>query len=368
MYFAHTKELEKFRLNVRRFLDQRLPHAQLPVLLERREVSTDFWLPMATQLGLQGTTIPEAHGGDGFGMIELSLVLEETGRALLPEPFFATMLGITALGLAEDPDASAALLPEVVAGRRVLAVGLTDDDRAPACARQTDDGQWRLSGTKVRVIAGQLADTLIICATADSGLRLFAVESAAAQIEPLQPFDIARPQATITCDDTPAVAIGAPGHGEAILESLELAGALMLAAEQVGGAARCLEMATAYAKEREQFGRQIGSFQAIKHQCADMLVRYEAARTAVMYAAWAWDDDAEDRVLAVRAAKAAASDAYWDNTRACIQIHGGIGFTQAHPAQLHFKRATVSAQLFGAASTHRGLIGTQLAESMAVIA
>jgi alkylation response protein AidB-like acyl-CoA dehydrogenase len=127
-----------------------------------------------------------------------------------------------------------------------------------------------------------------------------------------------------------------------------------------------MEIATEYAKEREQFGRPIGSFQAIKHHCADMLVRFEAARTAVMYAAWAWDADTDDRVLAAAAAKAAAGDAYWDNARWCIQVLGGIGFTTEHPAQLHFKRATTAAQLFGSAASHRELIATQLAGSMAV--
>jgi alkylation response protein AidB-like acyl-CoA dehydrogenase len=360
MYFAHTEEQEEFRLSLRRFFGDRLPHAQLPELLERDDLGTSFWAPLAQQLGVQGLTIAEERGGSGFGMVELAIVLEEAGRALVPEPLFATLLGVVALELVDGGgDLATAILPEVAAGDRILAVALTDDEHNPVRAQRAPDGDWRVTGTKVRVLAGQLADTMLVLAATEDGTALFAVESGGARIEPVRSLDVARPLATVGFNDAPAALVG---ERAGLADTLGLAGALLLAAEQVGGAGRCLDIAVEYAKERKQFGRPIGSFQAVKHRCADMLVEYEAARTALMYASWAWDDGAGDRVIAAAAAKSAASDAYWANARSCIQILGGIGFTTEHPAQLHFKRATVSAQLFGSAAAQRELIVSHLAQ------
>ena len=357
MYFAHTAEQEEFRLSLRKFFGDRLPHVQLPELLGRDDVGIAFWAPMAQQLGVQGLTIAEERGGSGFGMVELAIVLEEAGRALVPEPLLSTLLGVVALELV-DGDVATAILPEVAAGDRTLTVALTDDEDNPVHGQINPDGDWRLRGAKVRVTAGQLADTILVLATTDRGTALFAVEAGAAHIEPVRSLDVARPLATVGFDDAPAALVG---ERAGLVESLGLAGALLLAAEQVGGAGRCLDIAVDYAKERKQFGRPIGSFQAVKHRCADMLVEYEAARTALMYATWAWDDDADDRVIAAAATKSAASDAYWANARSCIQVLGGIGFTTEHPAQLHFKRAMVSSQLFGSPAAHRELIVSHLA-------
>lgn len=366
MYFAHTEEQEEFRQSLRKFFGDRLPHVQLPSILESAEPGAGLWSPMAQQLGLQGLTISEEHGGSAFGMVELTIVLEEAGRALLPEPLFSTMLAATALELADGGGETAArLLPDVAEGRRVLALALTDDAVEPVSAAQRDDGTWQLSGTKIRVPAGSLADTLLILATTETGEALFAVESTDVHVQPVQSFDQARPLATIVLSDSSASLVD---DREGLADTLRQAGALMLAAEQVGGAGRCLDTSVEHAAVRTQFGRPIGSFQGIKHRCADMLMAHETARTAVMYAAWAWDDGADDRAAATSTAKAAASDAYWDNARACIQVLGGIGFTAEHPAQLHFKRAAVSAQLFGSADAHRELIMNQLDQGPAVSA
>jgi alkylation response protein AidB-like acyl-CoA dehydrogenase len=365
MYFAHTEEQEEFRLSVRGFFDHHLPHVQLPTMLEREDVGAAFWTPMAQQLGLPGLAISEELGGSGYGMVELAIVLEEAGRALAPEPLFATLLGAAALELNAESEARAAILPQVAAGDLTLAVAMTDDEQNPAHANRGPNGEWRVSGTKIRVLAGQLADTLLVFADSAAGVALFAVESGHARIEPVRSLDVARPLATVRFEEAAGVLVG---DGEDLAQTVGVLGALMLAAEQVGGAGRCLDVAVEYAKERQQFGRVIGSFQAVKHHCADMLVRYEAARTALMHAAWAWDDRADDRLLSAAVAKAAASDAYWDNARMCIQVLGGIGFTAEHPAQLHFKRATSAAALFGSAEAHREQITKQLADSMAVTA
>lgn len=364
MYFAHTEEQEEFRRSLRKFFGERLPHVNLPALLERDDVGTDFWLPMAQQLGLQGLTVSEQHGGSAFGMVELTIVLEEAGRALLPEPLFSTVLGAVALELADGGgEVAAAVLPAVVAGRTVLTLALTDDEQDPARAERGNDGAWRLSGTKIRVPAGQLADTVLVFASTAEGAGLFAVDSSEVRVLPVRSLDLARPMATVELAGASALLVD---DRKGLEKTLHQAGALLLAAEQVGGAGRCLDLAVEHAAVRTQFGRLIGSFQGVKHQCADMLVEYEASRTALMYAAWAWDDGADDRALATSALKAAASDAYWANARACIQVLGGIGFTTEHPAQLHFKRATVSGQLFGSADAHRELIVAHLDQGQAV--
>jgi alkylation response protein AidB-like acyl-CoA dehydrogenase len=364
MYFAYTEEQDEFRVSLRKFFDDYLPHAELPTLLEREGIGTTHWAKMAQQLGLQGLAIGEDQGGSGFGMIELTIVLEEAGRALVPEPLFSTLLGAASLGLASDGGQAAnEILTDVASGDRILAAALTDDADDPVRAAVGPDGDWALSGTKVHVIAGQFAHTLVVLADTSDGTALFAVDPSVAHIEPVQSLDIARPQATVVLATTPAVLLS---RSAGLGENVGLLGALLLAAEQVGGAARCLDIATEHAKSRSQFGRLIGSFQAVKHLCADMLVRHETARTALMYAAWAWDDGAEDRTLAVAVAKASASDAYWENSRACIQVLGGIGFTAEHPAQLHFKRASVSSQLFGSADAHRESITNLLIQSKVV--
>jgi alkylation response protein AidB-like acyl-CoA dehydrogenase len=359
MYFAHTEEQHDFRASLRRFLSDRLPHVEMPALLSDPNLGTSFWEPMAQQLGLQGLHVPEQHGGSGFGMVELALVLEEAGRALLPEPFLATLIGVTALGVGDqDDDVAATILSEVAAGKRVLTLATSDDEGDPVRAERETDGRWRLSGTKIHVVAGQLADTFLVLGFSGTEEALFAVDSAAAHIDPVRSLDVGRPQATVHFHSAEAALIsGCDG----VADELHLIGALLMAAEQTGGAGRCLDIAVEHAKIRTQFGRPIGMFQGVKHLCANMLVEHESARTALMYAAWAWDNDADDRVVAVAAAKAAASDAYWGTARCCIQVLGGIGFTEEHPAQLHFKRAMVSAQLYGSAESHRERIATHLA-------
>jgi alkylation response protein AidB-like acyl-CoA dehydrogenase len=367
MEFAYNEDQEEFRRSVRAFFEHHLPHAQLPAMIEREEAGTGLWEPMAGQLGLPGLAIAEEHGGGGYGMVELALVLEEAGRALVPEPLFATLLGTVTLGIAGDEAADQPVLPAVANGEHRLAVAVTDAEDAVEAGRG-NDGSWRLNGTKLRVLAAQLSDSLLVFASTEHGPALFQVDTEAASIEPVQSLDATRPQARVVFDGAGATLIGGAGDGGRIGGELDSAGGLMLAAEQVGGAERCLEMAVDHAKERRQFGRPIGSFQAVKHHCANMLIRVEAARTAVMYAAWAWDAGADDRIVSAAVAKAAASDAYWENARTCIQVLGGIGFTQEHPAQLHFKRATASAQMFGSAAARREQLAKHILEAPAVVA
>jgi len=352
MRFAYDEDQAEFLRAVRSFFEKRVSLTELPQRVEiDAGLDSATWDAMADQLGLQGLIVPERHGGGGHGPIELGLVLEEAGRALLPGPLFATVaLGATALVLSDDEDAQAEHLPGIATGKRTATLALTepgDDGASYAVAtagRRSGDG-YAVTGEKTCVYHGDQADVIVVVASDDHGPALFVVDGDAPGLgrERLATLDPTRPQARLTFDATPARRIG----GRDLLEVVLLRAGAALAAEQVGGAQGCLDLATAYAKEREQFGRLIGSFQAIKHRCADMLVQTEAARTAAWYAAWACAEAPEEVATAVPIARHAASEAYTFASRHCIQVLGGIGFTWEHPAHLHLKRALSSGQFLG---------------------
>lgn len=223
-------------------------------------------------------------------------------------------------------------------------------------------GGWTLTGEKHFVTDGHIADLILVSARLPEGVSVFAVESGAsgfaAQSKPT--LDQTRTQAVLSFDSTPARLIGEAGTaGPALARMLDLA-AVALAAEQVGGAQRVLEMAVDYAKNRTQFGRAIGSFQAIKHKCATMLLEVESARSAVYYAGWvaATPDDELSKVASL--AKAYCSEAYFHAAAENVQIHGGMGFTWEHSAQLYFKRAKSSELLFGSPTYHRELLAQRI--------
>jgi alkylation response protein AidB-like acyl-CoA dehydrogenase len=352
VHFAYDEDQEEFRRTVRSFFEKRLSLTELP---QRVEADGGFdravWDAMAEQLGLQGLIVPERHGGAGYGPIELGLVLEEAGRALLPGPYFATIaLGATALGLSGDEEAQAEHLPAIATGERTATLALAEPgDRPGAYALATSaapgHGGHVLTGEKTCVYHGDEADTIVVAATDDEGPALFVMTSDAPGLERERcaTLDPTRPQARLRLAQTPARRIG----GEDLLDRVLLHAAVALAAEQTGGAQGCVELATAYAKERVQFGRPIGSFQAVKHFCADMLVHTEVARTATWYAAWACAEAPEEVAAAAPIAQHAASEAYAFASRHCIQVLGGIGFTWEHPAHLHYRRALSSAQFLG---------------------
>jgi alkylation response protein AidB-like acyl-CoA dehydrogenase len=326
------------------------------------------WRRMAEQLGLQGLAIPEEHGGSGYGYNELVLVFEEMGRALLCAPYFATVaLAANALLVAGDEESRRRHLPGIAAGETVATLAVTEDggrwDEAGVALTASGSGSdFRLDGHKIYVVDGHVASLVLVVARTDDGIGVFAVKGDAAGLERTQlvTMDQTRKQARLEFSGTPATAIGPLDRGWADVERVLQLAAVALAAEQVGGAARCLEMATAYAGERVQFGRPIGSFQAIKHKCANLLMEVESARSAALYAGWAAAEASDELPVAAPLAKAYCSEAFLHAAAENIQIHGGIGVTWEHPAHLYLKRAKTSELLLGTPSHHRELLARRL--------
>jgi alkylation response protein AidB-like acyl-CoA dehydrogenase len=368
MNFAFSEEQEELRRSVRRFLQEKSPSTEVRRLMETTDgFDPAVWDQMANQLGLQSLAIPEAYGGAGFSFVELTVVFEEMGSALLCAPYFSTVgLGANALLSSGDEAAKKEFLPGIAEGTTKATFALTEDsgqwDVESVALRASGGPQWTLSGHKMYVIDGHTADLILVAARTDKGLSLFAVEGSASGLvrTPLATMDQTRKQARLEFSSTPARLIGEEGAAAPVVQrTLDLA-AVALAAEQVGGAQRCLDMAVDYAKTRIQFGRPIGSFQAIKHKCADMLLEVESAKSAAYYAGWAAAEDSDELPVVASLAKSYCSEAYFHAASENIQIHGGIGFTWEHDAHLYFKRAKSSELLLGDPSYHRELLAQRI--------
>jgi len=369
MNFGFSEEQEELRRQVRRFLEEKSPETEVRRLMATTEGYDEaVWRQMADQLGLQAMIIPEVHGGAGFGYVELEVVLEEMGAALLCAPYFSTVaLATNALLTANDEVAMKQWLPSIAAGDTIATLALTEDagswelDKVTTSATKANDA-WTLSGHKSFVLDGHTAGLILVAARTSAGLSLFAVEGDATGLTrtPLATMDQTRKQARLEFADTPATLVGRDGDAAPGLEKTLQLAAVALAAEQVGGAQRVLDNAVDYAKNRMQFGRPIGSFQAIKHKCADMLLQVESAKSAAYYGAWAAATDDEELALAASLAKSYCSEAYFHCAAENIQIHGGIGFTWEHHAHLYFKRAKSSELFLGDPAYHRELLAQRL--------
>ena len=362
MDLAFSEEQDELRTIVRRFLETKSSETDVRRLMAT-ETGFDpaVWAQMGQQIGLQGLTIPEEFGGAGYSFMELTVVLEEMGRSLLCAPYFSTVvLAVSTLLLSENEAAQKAYLPAIAEGelRATLAVteasGRWREGDIDTVADNNGTG-WRLTGSKSYVLDGHTAELVIVAARAEEGVTLFAVEGDAAGMQrvPVATMDQTRKLATVHLDAVAAEPITEVGRGWLTVERVLNFAAAGLAAEQVGGAQRCLEMAVDYAQQRVQFGRVIGSFQAIKHKAADVLVDVESARSAAYYAGAAAAQGTEELPAVASLAKAYCSEAYLHAASENIQIHGGIGFTWEHPAHLYYKRAWSSAQLFGNAAENR---------------
>jgi alkylation response protein AidB-like acyl-CoA dehydrogenase len=369
MNFAFSDEQEELRAAVRRFLAEKSPESEVRRLMDTTDgYDPAVWSQMADQLGLQSLTIPEEFGGSGFTYVELLVVLEEMGAALLCAPFFSSVaLAANALMTSGDDEAKKSYLPGIASGETIATLAITEDNGKwdfsgiEAAATKKGDG-WVINGHKMFVIDGHVANLIVVAARTGAGVSLFAVQGDAAGLTrtPLPTMDQTRKQARLEFADVPAVLIGTDGGAEAGLsKTLDLA-AVALAAEQVGGAQHVLDASVEYAKTRIQFGRPIGSFQAIKHKCADMLLEVESAKSAAYYAAWAAAEDSDELPVVASLAKSYCSEAYFHSAAENIQIHGGIGFTWEHPAHLYFKRAKSSELLLGDPSYHRELLAQRI--------
>lgn len=327
------------------------------------------WKQMAQELGLQGLHVPKVYGGQGLSFVELAVVLEEMGRALLCAPFLSTVCLAANAMLNGATDAERAeLLPRIVSGDSVATLAVAESSGVwdPACvameAKSTGDC-CTLDGTKLFVTDGHVADLLVVAArlpgsSGEDGVGLYLVDGAAIGLTRtlLPTLDETRKQARLDFAGVHARPLGTPGcGGPALSKTLDQA-AVCLASEIVGTAAKALELSVEYAKTRIQFARPIGSFQAVKHRCADMFLDVESARSAAAAAAAVAAEDGGELPVVASLAKAYCSEAGSRVTSEAIHVHGGIGFTWEHDAHLYFKRATSSSVLLGDATRHREML------------
>ncbi|GAA3979038.1 acyl-CoA dehydrogenase family protein [Actinomadura viridis] len=370
---GRAEELGLLRESVRAALLDLSPPAEVRRLMDTaRGWDPRTWRRLCGELGLAGLAVPEEYGGSGFTHVEQGVVFEEAGRTLLCAPLLSTAgLAIPLLLGLDDEDARRAWLPGLCAGTLVAAVATADPDGRPlrpggaAVEAAASGGGHVLRGAAGFVVDGASADLLLVPALAGDGPAVFAVEAGAPglAVTPLVTLDLTRKQAALAFDGTPARRIGGTDAAGAFGRALDV-GRAMLAGEQAGGAGRCLETAVEHATARVQFGRPIGSFQAVKQRAAEMLIRVESARSAAMAAAQAAAEDHPDGAgagdlrglpgLAVTAgiAQAYCSDAYVHVAAETIQLHGGIGFTWEHDAHLYYKRAWTSAETLGRPDEH----------------
>ena len=371
MQFTFTDEQEQFRAVIRRFLAQKSPATEVRRLMATAEgFDPRVWRQLADELGLTGLHLPEEFGGAGFGAVELGIAMEEQGRALLCAPYFSScVLAAAAILEAGSEAQKSGLLPDIASGQVRAALALTEPngrwDAAGVEAVATQSGgAWQIDGIKSFVIDGCTADTLVVAARTDAArtnaaaVSFFLVDPQAPGVTrtPLATMDATRKQARIELEGVAAELLGERGAAIRALPRVLDHAAIALANEMVGGAQALLESAVAYANLRVQFGRAIGSFQAIKHKCADMLLEVELAKSAAYGAAQAEAAGDPETPMLASMAKAAAADAYRRAAADTIQIHGGIGFTWENDTHLWFKRAKSSEVLFGDANHHRELM------------
>jgi alkylation response protein AidB-like acyl-CoA dehydrogenase len=332
-----------------------------------------LWGVLAGEIGLCGLSLPERYGGFGYSRADRAAAMVEMGRCLLPSPFLASaVLAAETLLAAGHDDVLTDVLPGLAAGPTLATVAYKQTpgaDRRPVRGER-DGAGWALTGSRSFVLDGCQADIIVVPAQTEDGCSLFVVDARSAHgltRRPMRTLDPSRPQARLDFSVTPARLAGQPGSGALAIRNGVAHATIALAAEQVGGAERCLEAAVEYAGMRRQFGRPIGSFQAIKHKCADLLILVESARSAARYAAGVSSDLADGGSAAAQALYAAAalagaycSTAYLTVAAENIQIHGGIGFTWEHDAHRYFRRAKASEVTFGTPAGHRAFLARHL--------
>ena len=370
MDFGFSQEQEMLRATARKFLENECPSAFVRARMEEPAGVTDeFWTKLAEQ-GWLGLVYPEEFGGTGLGFVDLTVLMEEMGRCVMPGPFFSTvLLGGLAILEAGSPAQKKEWLGKIAAGEARATLALTEpnarwDAAGVTVAAREARGGFVLAGTKLFVLDAHLADVLVVAArtaegkSPEDGVSLFLVPKGARgmTVTLLPTMDQTRKLCEVTFADTPVDAgalLGARGAAWPAVARVQQRATVALCAEMCGGAQKVLEMTTDYAKIRIAFGKPIGTYQGVKHKAADMLVDVENAKSLTYYAAWAADENAPEAALAASMAKAYVSDAYRKVAGTGIQLHGGIGFTWEHDLHLYFKRAKSSEFTFGDATYHR---------------
>ncbi len=349
MNFAFSEEQEEFRELLRRFVAERWPITETRRLAETETgYEPTVWKQMAEELGLQGLVISEAHGGQGFGMLELGIALEELGRHLAGGPFFASAcLAALTLQNCATPDEQAELLPGIASGDTLATYGFGRDIRV-------EDG--RLSGRLPWCIDPQNASLLLISAAEG----LYALEARDASVEPADAVDLTRKYGHIVLEGAQGRLLGGGADvSDGVQKTIHQA-IVALSAEQVGAAAHCFEEAVAYVKERFQFGRPVGGFQAVKHRAADAYAALELARSASYWAWWVVANDTPELGEAAHLVKSLCSEAFRTCAHENIHLHGGYGFTWEHDAHLYYRRASANEILFGDPVRHRAALAREL--------
>ncbi|WP_442930531.1 acyl-CoA dehydrogenase family protein [Mycobacterium sp. NBC_00419] len=366
--FTFTDEQQQLRTAVRKFCTDNFDESTVRQLMES-EVPFDaaVWHRLGSELGVLGLSVPEDDGGVGGSLVDQAVAVEEFGATLACGPLFGTVfLAIPALVASPAGPVRDALLADLVEGTKTAAFAVADKagafDPAAVRVKATDD---TVTGTVERVVDAGAADEILVAATGSDGLGLYAVATDAAGVTrtPLVTMDLTRPQATVEFDGAPARLVAGPQEAQRVIDHALQVGSALLAVEQVGAAQHLLNLSVEYAKSRLQFGRQIGSFQAVKHKLADMLVDLEHARSTAYHAVWAISDGSDDPALAASIAQATASAAFSRIAADTIQVHGGIGFTWEHQAHLYFKRAATDAALLGTAEQHRSRIADMVLDT-----
>ncbi|MGH7896324.1 MAG: acyl-CoA dehydrogenase family protein [Candidatus Binatia bacterium] len=378
MNFGFSDEQEMLRESARKFLHAHCPPSFVREMIDHETGhSADLWQRLA-ELGWLGLFVPEKLGGMGGSLLDAAVILEETGKSLLPGPFFASvMLGSVALAAGGSSAQKAELLPRVARGSLVLTVALIeaaeryDADGIQLVAKRKGD-DFVLSGEKRFVLDAGVADAMLVAARTtpskrrpEHGITLFLVERGAPGlgVTHLRTADMTRRQAHLSFDRVVVRArqvVGGVDRGWPICARVLECGAAGIAVETVGVAQRALDLAVEYAKQRVQFGKPIGSFQAVKHKCVDMMVAVENARSLAYYAAWAVGGRKNDAAVALAMAKAYTADMGKNVTGDAIQVHGGIGFTWEHDVHLYYRRALANETAFGSAPLHREAVARRL--------
>ena len=357
MFFAFTEEQEDFRASLRRLLTDRAPSSRVRETFDAG-CDPSLWKLLTEDMGLPGLHVPEELGGQGFGYLETAVVFAELGRCLAPVPMAATTFAMEAILRCGSPEQRQRLIPDLADGSRTGALGLSSGADIPDTGLPADTpvavsgtaDEVVLHGTVRHVLHGAAADRLVLPAadpgSSDAALHVVDVDAPGVTVAAADSLDLTRPVATVILEGAAGERLTAGTGTEGIHQALDVARTL-LAFESIGAAERCLELSVEYATSRVQFNRPIGSFQSIKHRCADMAIEIDATRGAAMYAAMVLDQDPIEFARTAPLAKAQAAETLRQCAHGMIQVHGGIGFTWEHDSHLYYRRATANEVLLG---------------------
>lgn len=342
MEFAFTDEQKMIAETAQAFFRENATSARTRKAMAADGIDRDLWSSFCTELGLSGVGLPEAHGGAGLGMAEFAILAEAAGAQVAAIPLLGLATAARAIAAGGSEAQKAEWLPRLISGEAIAAC-----EGVPALV----DNGGRLTGTITPVPHGALAEVFVFVAPGKAWL--VRADAPGVSIKSHVTMDQTRPFATVTLEGAEAEALADPA---AAIAAVHAGGWICLAAEALGGAQEALDRTVAYSRERVQFGRPIGSFQAYKHRLADMMIEIEQARSAVYWAACAVDDGSEEAALALHAAKSFCADTFFMVAGNMIQLHGGIGFTWEHDAHLFFKRARSIQSMLGSGNFHREAI------------